>query len=30
MIIVDQNRPAYIGGCMSVCPVKALRLAGNG
>jgi Fe-S-cluster-containing hydrogenase component 2 len=30
MIIVDQNRPAYCGGCMSACPIEALRLAASG
>jgi digeranylgeranylglycerophospholipid reductase len=27
MVIVDQDRCAYCGGCVSVCPVQALRLA---
>ncbi len=27
MITVDQSRCAYCGGCVSVCPVEALRLA---
>jgi digeranylgeranylglycerophospholipid reductase len=27
MIIVDRNRCAYCGGCVSVCPVEALTLA---